>query len=168
MSGRWPANVVHDGSDEVIAAFPETTSGTSSGTFSGHRNEPKTNGIYGSFDLQDEAGHVGDSGSAARYFYTAKADADDRFGSKHPTVKPIDLMRWLVRLVTPPRGVVPEPFAGSGTTGVACIAEGMRAVLIEREANFHSRYSGAARLLFWRWTDGGADEISEQETKTEI
>lgn len=130
--GRWPANVIHDGSEEVIAAFPQTTSGT----FSGHRNEPKTNGIYGGFALQDEAGHVGDSGSAARFFYTAKADADDRLGSSHPTVKPVDLMQWLVRLVTRKGGLVLDPFAGTGTTGEACIREGMRAVLIEREEKF--------------------------------
>lgn len=130
--GRWPANVIHDGSEEVIAAFPQTTSGT----FSGHRNEPKTNGIYGGFALQDEAGHVGDSGSAARFFYTAKADADDRLGSSHPTVKPVDLMQWLVRLVTRKGGLVLDPFAGTGTTGEACIREGMRAVLIEREDKF--------------------------------
>ena len=75
----------------------------------------------------------GDSGSAARYFYAAKADKEDRFGSRHPTVKPIDLMRWLTRLVTPPEGLVLDPFAGSGTTGVACLAEGFRAILCERE-----------------------------------
>lgn len=132
--GRWPANIVHDGSDEVLAAFPDTTSGT----FSGHRNEPKTNGVYGAFALQDEKGHVGDSGSAARFFYTAKADAEDRLGSKHPTVKPLDLMQWLVRLVTPKGGVVLDPFAGTGTTGEAAWREGMRAILIEREAEYQS------------------------------
>lgn len=79
---------------------------------------------------------IGDSGSAARFFYTAKADASDRLGSNHPTVKPVDLMRWLVRLVTPPKGLVLDPFAGSGTTGMACMAEGFDAILIEREANF--------------------------------
>lgn len=130
--GRWPANLVHDGSEEVLAGFPETTSGT----FSGHRNEPKTKDIYGKFDLQDERGHVGDSGSAARFFYTAKADADDRLGSKHPTVKPVDLMQWLVRLVTPTGGTVLDPFAGTGTTGEAAWREGFRAILIEREDEY--------------------------------
>lgn len=77
-----------------------------------------------------------DSGTASRFFYTAKADAHDRWGSKHPTVKPIDLMRWLVRLVTPPGGTVLDPFAGSGTTGVACLAEGFDSILIEREAEY--------------------------------
>lgn len=80
----------------------------------------------------------GDSGSAARFFYCAKAGADDRFESKHPTVKPVALMRWLVRLVTPPGGAVLDPFAGTGTTGIAALREGFRATLIEREADYHA------------------------------
>jgi site-specific DNA-methyltransferase (adenine-specific) len=75
----------------------------------------------------------GDSGSAARFFYTAKADANDRIGSQHPTIKPLDLMRWLCRLVTPPGGLVLDPFAGTGTTGEAAWREGLRAVLIEAD-----------------------------------
>jgi site-specific DNA-methyltransferase (adenine-specific) len=77
-----------------------------------------------------------DSGTAARFFYCAKADKTDRAGSKHPTVKPIALLRWLVRLVTPPGGTVLDPFAGSGTTGAAALAEGRRAILIEREPEY--------------------------------
>ena len=103
ISGRWPANVIHDGSDEVVSAFPVP---------------------------------IGDDGSAARFFYSSKADADDRCGSKHPTVKPTDLMAYLVRLVTPPGGVVLDPFAGSGSTGMACLREGFDCVLIEREAEY--------------------------------
>jgi hypothetical protein len=76
----------------------------------------------------------------ARFFYTAKADAGDRIGSKHPTVKPVDLMQWLVRLITPPGGLVLEPFAGSGTTGEAAFREGMRCVMIEREEGFFRRH----------------------------
>src|SRR5690606_28669845 len=74
--------------------------------------------------------------SAARFFYCAKATKADRAGSKHPTVKPIALLRWLCRLVTPPGGVILDPFAGSGTTGEAARLEGFRAVLIEREAEY--------------------------------
>lgn len=73
---------------------------------------------------------------SARFFYSAKADGADRLGSKHPTVKPIDLMRWLVRLVTPPGGTVLDPFAGTGTTAQAAFAEGFNAVLIEREEEY--------------------------------
>jgi site-specific DNA-methyltransferase (adenine-specific) len=77
-----------------------------------------------------------DSGTAARFFYCAKAGKAYRAGSKHPTIKPVALMRWLVRLVTPPGGVVLDPFAGSGTTGAAALAEGRDAILIEREPEY--------------------------------
>lgn len=77
-----------------------------------------------------------DSGSAARFFYTAKADAADRAGSRHPTVKPLDLLQYLCRLITPPGGTVLDCFAGSGTTGEAASREGFRAVLVEREAEY--------------------------------
>jgi site-specific DNA-methyltransferase (adenine-specific) len=131
--GRWPANVVHDGSDEVVAAFPETDGGLGGSTRRtafGLMNDdgwPPSETVRTGFD---------DSGSAARYFYTAKADSDDRLGSKHPTVKPLDLMQWLVRLITPPKGTCLDPFAGTGTTGEAAWREGMSAVLIEREAEY--------------------------------
>lgn len=82
------------------------------------------------------SGAADEAGSAARFFYCAKASEDDRLASKHPTVKPVALMRWLVRLITPPGGVVLDPFAGSGTTGMACLREGFSAILIEREAAY--------------------------------
>jgi len=71
-----------------------------------------------------------------RVFYSAKADKDNRFGSKHPTVKPVDLIRYLIRLVTPKNGLVLDPFAGSGTTGESAFLEDMQAVLIERESEY--------------------------------
>lgn len=130
--GRWPANIIHDGSDEVAAAFPEAAGQQGVVTW----NEPSSPfaNVYG--DMPSRAGRAeprGDSGSAARFFYSAKADANDRIGSKHPTVKPVDLMQWLCRLVTPPGGTVLDPFAGTGTTGEAAFREGFRAVLVERE-----------------------------------
>lgn len=79
----------------------------------------------------------GDSGSASRFFYSAKASKKDRLDSKHPTVKPISLMRYLCRLITPYGGTVLDPFAGSGTTGQAAIEEGFRPILIEREAEYY-------------------------------
>ena len=82
---------------------------------------------------------MGDTGGASRFFYTAKADSNERprvDGVAHPTVKPLDLMRYLVRLVTRPGGVVLEPFAGSGTTAEACVVEGFRCVAIEREDTY--------------------------------
>ena len=133
--GRWPANVLHDGSDEVEAAFAAFGERTS-GAWDGKRNTPKTKDVFGAFVQRDEKPKAGDSGTASRIFYSAKATAADRAGSKHPTVKPVALMRWLARLVCPPGGVVLDPFAGSGTTGAAAAAEGMRYVLIERDADY--------------------------------
>jgi site-specific DNA-methyltransferase (adenine-specific) len=127
-SGRWPANVVHDGSDEVVALFPQVATGKGGGADLGYNG--------GGLASADRGRGFGDSGSAARFFYTAKADADDRIGSKHPTVKPRDLMQWLVRLVTPPGGVLLDPFAGTGTTGEAAFREGLRAILIEAEPEY--------------------------------
>ncbi len=129
--GRWPANVLHDGSDEVVAAFPNRDVNPPSS-----RGEGGKHGRYGVIGAQRDLPSYADSGSAARFFYSSKADAADRLGSKHPTVKPVDLMRWLVRLVTPPGGTVLDPFAGSGTTGMACMAEGFDCILVEREAEY--------------------------------
>jgi site-specific DNA-methyltransferase (adenine-specific) len=129
--GRWPANVIHDGSEEVVEAFPETASGALN---AGHKQGVGSFGSVGGDFIARDYGN--DSGSAARFFYSAKADAADRCGSKHPTVKPIDLMAYLVRLVTPPGGVVLDPFAGSGSTGMACLREGFGCILIEREAEY--------------------------------
>jgi hypothetical protein len=135
-NGRWPANIVHDGSEEVLAAFPEAP-GQQYYVGPEHGDRP-SRGIYGDFGARPENPPRGDSGSAARFFYTAKADADDRIGSKHPTVKPVDLMQWLVRLVTPKGGVVLDPFAGTGTTAEAAFREGMRCILIEREDEYQA------------------------------
>ncbi len=136
--GRFPANIVHDGSPQVVAAFPETSSGT------GAIKRASAAGYQGNaLGRESRAAGTpmiahGDSGSAARFFYSAKADADDRLGSKHPTVKPVDLMQWLCRLVTPPGGTVLDPFAGTGTTGEAAWREGFSAVLVEREAEYQA------------------------------
>jgi DNA modification methylase len=134
-AGRWPANILHDGSDEVLALFPTTGPAKAA-----HRGEDKgATGCYGVYGGESTVrGHDDAGGSAARFFYTAKADADDRIGSKHPTVKPRDLMQWLVRLITPPGGTTLDPFAGSGTTGEAAWREGFSAILIERDAEYQA------------------------------
>src|SRR5690606_12667409 len=95
-------------------------------------------GIWSESTGKPAGGTYADSGSAARFFYSAKADKLDRIGSKHPTVKPVDLMQWLVRLVTPKGGLVLDPFAGSGSTGEAAWREGMRCILIEREEEYQT------------------------------
>lgn len=100
LGGRFPANVIHDGSEEVVALFP-----SEAGAFAPVRGSEPSDvvaGVYGDRGRVAGAFHT-DRGSAARFFYSAKADADDRLGSDHPTVKPIDLMAWLCRLLTPPR-----------------------------------------------------------------
>lgn len=145
--GRWPANIAHDGSDEVLAMFPDTSSG-SYPPEGGMRSHGST---FGAPNARGEQRFTGSDGSAARFFYTAKADATDRLGSKHPTVKPTDLMRWLCRLVTPPGGLILDPFAGSGSTGVAAIAEGFDAILIEREAEY---VSDIRRRIAWAQGEG--------------
>jgi DNA modification methylase len=132
--GRWPANLVHDGSPEVMEAFPETGISTGGAAFVGARGGNVFQEKHGGTEKRDPG--FGDAGSAARFFYTAKADQVDRLGSKHPTVKPLDLMQWLVRLVTPRGGTVLDPFSGTGTTGEAAWREGMRAILIERESEY--------------------------------
>jgi site-specific DNA-methyltransferase (adenine-specific) len=94
---RWPANVIHDGSDEIHSGL----------------------------------------GEAARFFYCAKASKKDRGeGNTHPTVKPTALMAHLCRMVTPPNGVVIDPFMGSGSTGVAAIRDGFGFIGIERDPAF--------------------------------
>jgi site-specific DNA-methyltransferase (adenine-specific) len=133
--GRWPANVLHDGSDEVLAAFAaygEHASGKP-GVMRKGTNDGACYGAESTAPGTPMSG-FGDSGSASRFFYCAKADAADRADSRHPTVKPIDLMRWLVRLVAPPGATVLDPFAGSGTTAEAAMAEGCDATLIELRA----------------------------------
>lgn len=130
--GRWPANVIHDGSPEVLAGFPETQASS---------DRPRNNGEFKSVAKGRElphvtGGHADTGGSAARFFYTPKADKLDRLDSKHPTVKPVDLMAYLIKLVTPPGGTVLDPFAGSGSTGMAAMREGFDAILIEREAEY--------------------------------
>lgn len=136
--GRWPSNVVLDDSQ---AAEVDRQSGDrpAGGKVTG-RQTTKTgdSGIYGAFGAIENSPYD-DSGGASRFFYVAKPDSSERVrldGTAHPTVKPIDLMRWLVRLVTPPGGTVLEPFAGSGTTAEACLLEGFDCIAIEREAEY--------------------------------
>lgn len=142
---RWPANIVHDSSDEVLAGFPVT--GPSSGAVRNSNAKPA--GVAkGAEKARSGLGHADNGGSAARFFHSAKADGNSRLGSQHPTVKPVALMQWLVRLVTPPGGTILDMFAGTGTTGEAAYHEGFSAILIEREAEY--RLDIARRLTLCR------------------
>lgn len=125
--GRWPANLIHDGSDEVLAAFPQAKG--QQGALTGAEPSSKTANAFGEFAGRSPSEPRSDTGSAARFFYCAKASKSDRGeGNVHPTVKPTDLMRYLCRLVTPPGGLVLDPFTGSGSTGKAAVLEGFRFV----------------------------------------
>lgn len=161
--GRWPANLVHDGSTEVLAAFPQAVG--QQGDLRGHSRDRASLGIYGDMEAARDAVARGDRGSAARFFYCAKASREDRNdgvesgsapaiaagatmrdrqqanwparnGNHHPTVKPTDLMRYLCRLVTPRGGLVLDPFAGSGSTGRAALMEGFQFIGIELDPEY--------------------------------
>jgi len=133
--GRWPANLIHDGSEEVLAGFPQAKG--QQGATTGTEPSSKTANAFGEFSGRAPSEPRGDTGSAARFFYCAKASKSDRGdGNTHPTVKPTDLMRYLCRLVTPPGGTVLDPFMGSGSTGKAARQEGFSFVGIERDANY--------------------------------
>ena len=93
------------------------------------------------------SGHNDDGGTPARFFYSSKAGPEDRWGSRHPTVKPVELLKWLVPLVTPPDGIFLDCFAGSGTAGVAALATGRHAILIEREESYVADIR--ARMAFY-------------------
>jgi site-specific DNA-methyltransferase (adenine-specific) len=174
--GRWPANFIHDGSDEVVELFPDKAGG-------GFGKRGALNGGATEWGFKGEMQEVGygDSGSAARFFYCAKASKKDRneglddfagkeVGTKgnglartcascsastlqgcecpdrtyvnptranhHPTVKPTDLMRYLVRMVTPPNGTVLDPFMGSGSTGKAAVLERFSFIGIDQSADY--------------------------------
>lgn len=162
--GRFPANLIHDGSPEVLEHFPDSKAG---GNVSG--NEPSQTGgentnCYGEYGRVSWEGY-NDSGSAARFFYCAKTSKTDRnegleefpdiewkgentpiperknrpfnpTKNDHPTVKPTKLMQYLVKMVTPPNGTVLDPFMGSGSTGKAAMIEGFNFLGIEMQENF--------------------------------
>lgn len=162
--GRFPANVLHDGSDEVMGVFPNSTSTGGNGSASkNYISNGRT--VTGSCQA---TGGFGDSGSASRFFYCAKASRSERnagleefevrpagmvpdrdiaklnrngrnpvYQNYHPTVKPIACMRWLCRLITPPGGIVLDPFMGSGTTGIAAVQEGFEFIGIEMNAEYY-------------------------------
>lgn len=178
-TGRHPANLLHDGSPEVVAMFPDSkgqiapvsikpglktgrvygamsrvgeasadrryteVGSTNFAALPGMRREPVSSAarFFNSFPTEHDSGTEVEhppleSLDADPLFYHAKATKADRAGSKHPTVKPIALMRWLVRLATPPGGTVLDPFGGSGTTGAAARAEGFDCILMEAEEQF--------------------------------
>jgi len=132
-TGRFPANVMHDGSEEVVSGFPNAKGAVSNGDASvGETSEgvikPLRRGKLTSY---------ADDGSAARFFYCPKVSKSERGeDNTHPTVKPQELMKYLCRLVTPKGGTVLDPFMGSGSTGMAAKDEGFEFIGIEREKEY--------------------------------
>lgn len=179
IGGRWPANVVLVHSPDCKGSGPTNTevlclpgcpvaelneqSGTLT-TGSGNRSS-NNRGVFGDgFTGKDAVLFVlGSSGGASRFFYVAKAKRRERIGGTirnlHPTCKPVELMRWLVRLVTPPDGIVLDPFLGSGSTGCAAIAEGFRFVGIEREQESYE--TALARISDWAFAHNQPRPITE-------
>lgn len=120
-TGRFPANIIHDGSDEVLAVFPDNRPGATSNSHGSSLGQH----CYGKFSHTDKLPGYADNGSASRFFYCAKASKKDRGeDNTHPTVKPQALMRYLINLVTAEGATVLDPFLGSGSTAVAAVATG--------------------------------------------
>lgn len=132
--GRWPSNLIHDGSEEVLELFPETSSNA--------RKQKTIKGKLGGITSYKTLGTgegfgIDDSGSAARFFYCAKASKSERgTDNKHPTVKPLKLMEYLVNLVSKEGHTVLDPFCGSGTTGIACKKLNRNFIGIERDEEY--------------------------------
>ena len=135
-SGRFPANVIHDGSEEVMEGFPETKSGMMKQHIEGGQYN-----VYGKMYPRDVE-TIGDEGSAARFFYCAKTSRKERntgiSKNNHPTVKPVELMKYLCKLVTPKGGTIFDPFMGSGSTGMAAKEEGYEFMGIEKEEDYYN------------------------------
>ena len=157
--GRWPANLIHDGSDEVTGLFPETGAARQAEMRFGKSN---TN-CYGNYSEGISVrGHNDAGGSAARFFYCAKASKRDRGETnKHPTVKPTALMRYLCKLITPPGGLVLDPFTGSGSTGRGAVLEGFRFVGMELDAEHVAEAKRRILEVQNGWTDEPEDEPIE-------
>lgn len=131
--GRWPANVLFD--EDAAKALDAQTQHLHGAGHTRDKGAYSKSGMFGS--AETGAGHrIGDSGGASRFFYVAKASKKERLGSKHPTIKPVKLMRYLVRMIVPPNGICLDPFMGSGTTGVACKIEGVQFIGIDREEEY--------------------------------
>jgi site-specific DNA-methyltransferase (adenine-specific) len=140
-TGRFPANLIHDGSEEVLELFPITKTGSIKPYK--HNNSSTIYGGGKGIQLGNITGHhTGDSGSAARFFYCAKASKSERnrgcedTKNSHPTIKPIALMEYLVKLVSREGALVLDPFGGSGSTGMACKSLGRNYILIEKDEEY--------------------------------
>jgi len=146
--GRWPANMLTDGSHEVIEAFPASARDAIRFFYA-----PKADKAEREFGMEDAPTKAGGmrSNTSGQHITRRDGGAPGPRANHHPTVKPVDLMRWLCRLVTPPGGTVLDPFMGSGSTGIAAVREGFGFVGIEQDADYFDiacrRIEAAVRLL---------------------
>lgn len=134
--GRWPANVLFD---EEAARVLDEQSGISKSVIRPATIGFKSGDVYaGGWNDKGYERDVNDSGGASRFFYCAKASSNEREEfNKHPTVKPLKLMEYLIKLVMPPKdGILLDPFAGSGTTIVAAHRQGFKAIGIEKQPEY--------------------------------
>jgi site-specific DNA-methyltransferase (adenine-specific) len=137
-SGRFPANFIHDGSDEVTKLFPRSKGGA----YPAKRGKAVSTTFASGQETEGGFRAMGDDGSASRFFYCAKTNSKERHDglgkekNTHPTVKPTELMRYLLRLITPPAGVVLDPFMGSGSTGRAAVLDGFSFIGIDQNAEY--------------------------------
>ena len=193
-NGRFPANLIHDGSDEVVSLFPDSKSNTRSPT--GKEILDPNKGWNNNSMIDKTQRGFKDEGSAARFFYCAKASKQERNkgfdielnsnerpqgeafgngnsvtehenqkdGNYHPTVKPVDLMKYLCRLVTPPNGIVLDPFMGSGTTGIAATVEGFNFIGVEMS----EEYLKIADTRISHWVDEKEELIIEERKQRSI
>jgi len=160
-TGRWPANIVMqhnrrcvdlDGTHACVPGCPvrmlDDQTGvlkSGKGARKGRTSKGHTASAFGEESRKAGAEMVSypDTGGASRFFYVAKPKKKERNAgmpdgeeNRHPTLKSIDLMRWLCRLVTPPGGIVLDPFVGSGTTACAAVLEGFRVIGVEQDKTF--------------------------------
>lgn len=194
-SGRFPSNFIIDDSEEVKSLFPYSKAGSFKG------QGTKSGGIWQKSTGKPAGMEYGDFGSAARFFYCAKASRAERdaglesvdedevpyskyrenfketksfvthypdgtkrpvnkIKNNHPTIKPIALMKYLVRLVTPAGGIVIDPFMGSGTTGIAAILQGYKFIGIENNKGYYD--IARARIYYWIDNQQAGYNYSEQ------
>ena len=137
VRGRFPSNLIHDGSENVIEVFEQVGDRKVGGSPT-KRFRDKTRNVFGEFKGHDCPPGIGPSnGSASRFFYCARTSQKERGASLHPTIKPLALMRYLIRLTrTPEGGVVLDPFAGTGTTGAACYSEEREFIGYEKDKEY--------------------------------
>ena len=142
-TGRFPANVILD--EEAGRMLDEQTGTLKSGFMkAGHPyGQGDGQNVYGKLTGKTKSDTYGDSGGASRFFYCAKASKKERGeGNNHPTVKPVKLMEYLITLITPPNGIVLDPFMGSGTTAIACKQLGFDYIGFEKEKSYSKIIEG--------------------------